>query len=67
MKCLCFLVDVHMYSLYVCVCLDFLMSLADFFVKGLPQAPETVAPSQPSDDQKGKPSTLCYSSHLFYK
>jgi len=43
------------------------MSLADFFVKGLPQAPETVAPSQPSDDQKGKPSTLCYSSHLFYK
>ncbi|WAR29706.1 VPS13-like protein [Mya arenaria] len=43
-------IDVHMSSLYVCVCLDFLMSVADFFVKGLPQT-ETPPPLA-IEDQK---------------
>ncbi|VDI65829.1 vacuolar protein sorting-associated protein 13A/C, partial [Mytilus galloprovincialis] len=30
-------VDVRVNSLYICVCLDYLMSLGDFFTKGMPQ------------------------------
>ncbi|KAL4216396.1 Vacuolar protein [Mactra antiquata] len=45
-------INVHMSSLYVCVCLDFLMSIADFFVKGLPQQPETVQQPVATDTQK---------------
>ena len=33
-----------MSSLYICVCLDFLMALGDFFVKGLPPSPEVTPP-----------------------
>ncbi|XP_053387649.1 intermembrane lipid transfer protein VPS13A-like isoform X4 [Mercenaria mercenaria] len=46
-------IDVHMSSLYVCVCLDFLMSIADFFVKGLPKQPEVEPPPvQTKETQK---------------
>ncbi|XP_060551931.1 intermembrane lipid transfer protein VPS13A-like [Ruditapes philippinarum] len=43
-------IDVHMSSLYVCVCLDFLMSVADFFVKGLPKQPEVEPPPVPAKE-----------------
>jgi len=49
-------VDVHMSSLYVCVCLDFLMSVADFFVKGLPspdKSPPAVVAPPPVEDTRG--------------
>ena len=49
-----FLVEVHMSSLYVCVCLDFLMSLADFFVKGLPPPPEVTPPPVAAIEEKAK-------------
>ncbi|XP_060590188.1 intermembrane lipid transfer protein VPS13C-like [Ruditapes philippinarum] len=39
-----------MSSLYVCVCLDFLMSVADFFVKGLPKQPEVEPPPVPAKE-----------------
>ncbi|XP_052264161.1 intermembrane lipid transfer protein VPS13A-like [Dreissena polymorpha] len=46
-------IDVHMYSLYLCVCLDFIMAVADFFVKGLPSK-ETASthPTHPTDEKK---------------
>ncbi|XP_041355806.1 vacuolar protein sorting-associated protein 13A-like isoform X2 [Gigantopelta aegis] len=36
-------VDVRVSSLLICVCSEFLMTLADFFTKGLPKAPEQPA------------------------
>ncbi|XP_052785478.1 intermembrane lipid transfer protein VPS13A-like [Mya arenaria] len=50
-------IDVHMSSLYVCVCLDFLMSVADFFVKGLPQT-ETPPPLAIEDQKAIKPKEV---------
>ncbi|KAH3865925.1 hypothetical protein DPMN_028972 [Dreissena polymorpha] len=50
-----------MYSLYLCVCLDFIMAVADFFVKGLPSK-ETASthPPHPTDEKKGELSMLYF-------
>ena len=46
-----------MKGLYICVCVEYLMAIADFFVKGMPQAPEQPPPAAlPADTPaiKGK-------------
>ena len=40
-----FTVDVKVNGLYICVCPEYLMTLADFFVKGMPEAPKAPPPS----------------------
>ena len=46
---LSFAVDVKVNGLHICVCLEYLMSLADFFTKGLPKSKEDeFAPSKPA-------------------
>ncbi|CAG2221758.1 VPS13A_C [Mytilus edulis] len=48
-------VDVRVNSLYICVCLDYLMSLGDFFTKGMPQTDKGEVVKQetkPSKTQK---------------
>ncbi|XP_064596162.1 intermembrane lipid transfer protein VPS13C-like isoform X2 [Liolophura sinensis] len=44
-------VDVKINSIHVCVCTEFLMSIADFFVKGMPPAPKE--PPQLPSAKKG--------------
>ncbi|KAK3590891.1 hypothetical protein CHS0354_020869 [Potamilus streckersoni] len=41
-------VEVTVISLHICVCLEFLMDLADFFIKGMPES----SPSQPQPVKK---------------
>ena len=38
-------VNVSVNGLYICVCLEYLMTVGDFFTKGLPQAPAQPPPS----------------------
>ena len=46
-------VNVCVNGLYICVCPEYLMAIADFFVKGLPSAP----PAQPPPAIGAQPST----------
>ncbi|KAJ8307900.1 hypothetical protein KUTeg_014547 [Tegillarca granosa] len=52
-------IDVKVCSLHICVCLDYLMSLSDFFIKGMPETKpkpvkqeETKAPPPPPPDSE---------------
>ncbi|KAH3866051.1 hypothetical protein DPMN_029102 [Dreissena polymorpha] len=56
-----------MYSLYLCVCLDFIMAVADFFVKGLPSK-ETASthPTHPTDEKKGLCEMISFHLTLYH-
>ena len=43
-----------MNSLYICVCLDYLLSLGDFFTKGMPQKDQSEAMKQEVKSSKTK-------------
>ena len=47
-------VDVRVNSLYICVCLDYLLSLGDFFTKGMPQKDQSEAMKQEVKSSKTK-------------
>lgn len=50
----CSTVDVKVNSIHVCVCLEFLLNISDFFVKGLPKdQPAPPPPSVTTEANKG--------------
>ena len=58
--------EVQVNGLYICVCVEYLMTIADFFVKGMPQAPEQPAVTATAQAPAGNVSVLRYSIRIVH-
>ena len=61
------LVTAQLESLYICISLDYLMTLQDFFVSGLPSAPKPqIEQSTSSNQSQTKVSTATQATKGIY-